>query len=214
MTALVRRDLLLALQSGTGVWLATAFFVLIVVLVPFGVGADPVTLARIAPGMLWVAALLSVLLSLERIVAPDLEDGTIEALAASPLPLEGVALGKALVHWITTGLPLAVVSPLCAVMLQIPSEAIVALVLSLLIGTPALSAIGTFGAALTVGMRHAGLIVALIVLPLAVPVLILGASVAMGQGSGIAVLAALSLAASASLPFATAAALRAAVRGG
>lgn len=214
MRALIWRDLRLALRAGGGFGLALGFFLILVVLVPFGVGPDSATLRPIAPGILWVGALLAALLSLDRIFALDHEDGSLSLLCGAPLPLEGVVLAKALVHWLTTGLPLTLIAPLLGVMLHIAPEAMSWLWLSLALGTPALSAIGAFGAALTVGLRRGGLLLSLLVLPLYVPTLIFGAeltrrgAIGMENQAPLLLLAAISLAALAILPFAAAAALR------
>jgi heme exporter protein B len=212
--ALLLRDLRLAVRAGGGFGLALAFFLIVVVLVPFGVGPDTDVLRRIAPGVLWVAALLAALLSLDRIFALDMEDGALALIATSPLPLEGVALVKAVVHWLTTGLPLTLAAPVLGVLLDMEGAAYGWLLASLALGTPALSMIGTFGAALTVGIRRGGLLLSLIVLPLYVPTLIFGADVvrrgAEGLAAGVpmAMLAGITGGAVALLPFAAAAALR------
>ncbi|MBB3710996.1 heme exporter protein B [Limimaricola variabilis] len=218
MKALLGRDLRLAVRAGGGFGLGLAFFLIVVVLVPFGVGPEAAILARIAPGILWVAALLAALLSLDRIFALDHEDGSLPLLATAPLPMEMLALAKALAHWITTGLPLVVAAPVLGVLLHLPGQAMPWLLLSLAIGTPALSLIGTFGAALTVGLRRGGLLLSLIVLPLYVPVLIFGAEAARRGAEGLPattpllLLAGIGLGCVALLPFATAAALRVTLR--
>jgi heme exporter protein B len=212
--ALLLRDLRLAFRSGGGFGLGLAFFLILAVLVPLGVGAEGGTLGRIAPGILWVGALLSCLLSLDRIFALDHEDGSLDLLATSPLPLEGVVAIKALAHWLVTGLPLTLLAPGLGVLLNLAPGAYGWLVLSLLLGTPTLSIVGAFGAALTVGLRRGGLLLSLLVLPLYVPTLIFGAEVVrrgaegMSLGTPLALLAAISLGAAALLPFAAAAALR------
>lgn len=214
MIALLRRDLALAVRAGGGFGLALAFFLVTVTLTPLGVGADTALLARIAPGILWLGALLACLLSLDRIFALDAEDGSLDLLATAPLPLEGVALAKALAHWLTTGLPLTLAAPGLAILLSLPRPAMGTLVLSLALGTPALSAIGAFGAALTVGLKRGGLLLSLLVLPLYVPTLIFGAEAvrraAQGEGAStpLLLLAGVSLGSLALLPFAAAAALR------
>ena len=214
MRALLIRDLRLAFRSGGGFGLGLAFFLILAVLVPLGVGAEGGTLSRIAPGILWVGALLACLLSLDRIFALDHEDGSLDLLATSPLPLEGVVAIKALAHWLVTGLPLALLAPVLGVLLNLAPPAYGWLVLSLLLGTPALSIVGAFGAALTVGLRRGGLLLSLLVLPLYVPTLIFGAEVVrrgvegIALGTPLALLAAISLGAAALLPFAAAAALR------
>ena len=214
MIALLIRDLRLAMRAGGGFGLGLAFFLIVVVLVPFGVGPETGLLARIAPGILWLGALLACLLSLDRIFALDWEDGSLDLVATSPLPLEGVVSIKAFAHWLTTGLPLVVATPLFGLLLSLPTQGYVPMVLSLLIGTPALSVIGTFGAALTVGLKRGGLLLSLLVLPLYVPTLIFGAEVArrgaegLGYGTPMLMLAGISFGVIALLPFASAAVLR------
>ena len=214
MRALLWRDLQLAMRAGGGFGLALAFFLIVTVLVPLGVGPDPALLARIAPGILWLGALLACLLSLDRLLALDREDGSLDLLATAPLPLEGVLAVKALAHWLTTGLPLVLAAPVLGVLLSLPGPGHVWLTLSLALGTPALSVIGCFGAALTVGLKRGGLLLSLLVLPLYVPTLIFGAEVArrgaagMEVGTPLMVLAGLTAAAAALLPFASAAVLR------
>jgi heme exporter protein B len=214
MIALLRRDLRLALRSGGGVGLALGFFFILCVLVPLGVGPDGPTLGRIAPGVLWVGALLACLLSLDRIFALDAEDGALDLLATAPLPLEGVVIVKALAHWLTTGLPLVALAPVLGLMLNLPMAAQPWLVASLMVGTPALSVIGAFGAALTVGVRRGGLLLSLLVLPLYVPSLVFGAEVVRRAAGGLdpatplLLGGAISAGAVALLPFAAAAALR------
>lgn len=211
---LLARELRLALRLGGGGGIALAFFVLAVVLIPLGVGREPGMLARIAPGVIWIAALLAVLLSLDRLFQADQEDGTLEQLVLSPLALEQVVVLKALAHWLTTGLPLAAVAPVLGLMLQLPAAALPALALGLLLGTPALSLIGAVGAALTVGVRRGGLLLSILVLPLYVPTLIFGARAAENALLDIApwgplgLIAALTLLAAAVGPFAAAFALR------
>lgn len=214
MIALLSRDLKLALRAGGGFGLSLAFFLILCTLVPFGVGPNAGTLATIAPGILWVGALLACLLSLDRLFALDWEDGALELLATSPLPFETIASAKALAHWLTTGLPLTLLSPLLALMLHLPPEAMTTLMLSFALGTPALSWIGTFGAGLTVGLKRGGLLLALLVLPLYVPTLIFGAEAVARQAADLSptqpllLLGGITLATIALMPFATAAALK------
>ncbi|WP_282094890.1 heme exporter protein CcmB [Epibacterium ulvae] len=214
MIALLFRDLQLAFRAGGGFGLGLAFFLIVVVLVPFAVGPQSELLARIAPGVLWIGALLACLLSLDRVLALDWEDGSLDLLATAPLPLEAIVTMKSCAHWITTALPLVVISPLLGVLLHLPGAGYLWLVISLLLGTPALSVIGTFGAALTVGLKRGGLLLSLLVLPLYVPTLIFGAEVARRGAAGLAVetpllmLAGISAASLAVLPFASAAVLR------
>ena len=175
MIALLQRDLRLALRAGGGFGLGLAFFLMVAVLVPLGVGPEGALLARIAPGILWLGALLACLLSLDRMFALDFEDGALDLMAVSPLPLEGVVAMKALAHWMVTGLPLVIIAPVLGVLLSLAPGGYVWLVVALGLGSPALSLIGGFGAALTVGLKRGGLILSLIVLPMYVPTLIFGA---------------------------------------
>lgn len=214
MIALLIRDIRLAVRAGGGFGLGLAFFLLVAVIVPLGVGPEPAVLARIAPGILWVGALLACLLSLDRIFALDYEDGSLDLLAVSPMPLEMVVAVKSLAHWLVTGLPLVAVSPVLGLLLNLQPSGYVWLVISLALGTPALSVIGAFGAALTVGVKRGGLLMSLLVLPLYMPTLIFGAEVVKRGAQGLAVstplalLAAITGGAVALLPFASAAALR------
>ncbi|WP_370158572.1 heme exporter protein CcmB, partial [Salipiger bermudensis] len=169
MIALLTRDLRLAVRAGGGFGLGLAFFLIVTVLVPFGVGPETGLLSRIAPGVLWIGALLACLLSLDRIFALDWEDGSLDLLATAPLPMEGIVSIKALAHWLTTGLPLVLAAPVLGVLLSLPLEGYLWVLVSLAAGTPALSVIGTFGAALTVGLKRGGLLLSLLVLPLYVP---------------------------------------------
>lgn len=214
MIALLIRDLRLAMRAGGGFGLGLAFFLIVVTLVPFGVGPQATLLAAIAPGILWLGALLACLLSLDRIFALDWEDGSLDLLATAPLPMEAIVSVKALAHWLTTGLPLVLASPLFGLLLNLPAAGFKPLILSLVLGTPALSVIGTFGAALTVGLRRGGLLLSLLVLPLYVPTLIFGAEMARRGVAGLdigvpmAMLAGITCGTIALLPFASAAALR------
>lgn len=214
MIALLMRDLRLAIRAGGGFGLGLAFFLIVVVLVPFGVGPNSGLLSKIAPGVLWLGALLACLLSLDRIFALDWEDGSLDLLATAPLPLEAIVSVKALAHWLTTGLPLVLAAPVFAILLNLPAAGYGPLVLSLLIGTPALSVIGTFGAALTVGLKRGGLLLSLLVLPLYVPTLIFGAEMArrsiegLNAQTSLLMLAGITCAVIALLPFASAAVLR------
>ncbi|SHK75322.1 heme exporter protein B [Roseovarius marisflavi] len=214
MIALLIRDFRLAMRAGGGFGLGLAFFLIVVTLVPFGVGPQSALLATIAPGILWLGALLSCLLSLDRIFALDWEDGSLDLLATSPLPMEAIVTVKALAHWVTTGLPLVLAAPVFALLLNMPAAGYQPLVLSLLLGTPALSVIGTFGAALTVGLKRGGLLLSLLVLPLYVPTLIFGAEMARRGAEGfdtttpLLMLAGITCGTIALLPFASAAVLR------
>ena len=213
MWSLILRDIRLALRSGGGFVLTLAFFLIVIMIVPFGVGADLGLLSRIAPGILWIGALLSCLLSLDRIFQLDWEDGTLEALATSPIPLSGIATAKATAHWLTTGLPITLASLPLGYLLSLNHNSYFLLLTSLAIGTPALSFIGTFGAALTVGVKRGGLLLSLLILPLYIPTLMLGAqSMSVGTNNPIellALIAAISFMCIALLPFACAIALRA-----
>ncbi|MCB1398704.1 MAG: heme exporter protein CcmB [Rhodobacteraceae bacterium] len=214
MIALLLRDLRLAIRAGGGFGLGLAFFLIVVTLVPFGVGPEGGVLARIAPGILWVGALLACLLSLDRIFALDFEDGSLDLLATAPIPLEGVVTIKAVAHWLTTGLPLVLAAPVFGVLLHLEGSAYFWLVLSLALGTPALSVLGAFGAALTVGLKRGGLLLSLLVLPLYVPTLIFGAELVRRGASGmetqvpLLMLAGITAACIAVVPFASAAAIR------
>src|SRR5690348_7458786 len=169
---LLRRDLRLALRQGGEVGLVLGFFVLAVLLFPFGVGPEPQLLGRIAGGIIWVAALLAAVLSLDRLFAADHADGGLDLIALSPAPLEVAVLAKAAAHWLATGLPLSLLSPVLAIVVDLDPAAIPVLALGLLIGTPALSLLGAVAAALTLGARRPGVLVALLVLPLYLPPLI------------------------------------------
>jgi heme exporter protein B len=214
MIALLLRDLRLATRAGGGFGLGLVFFLTVVTLVPFGVGPEGAVLARIAGGILWVGALLACLLSLDRIFALDYEDGSLDLLATAPIPMEAVVVVKALAHWLTTGLPLVLAAPLLGVLLHLPGPAFLWLLVSLALGTPALSVLGTFGAALTVGLKRGGLLMSLLVLPLYVPTLIFGAEVVRRGAAGMPVevpllmLSGITAASIALMPFASAAALR------
>lgn len=212
--AIVGRDLRLALGQGGGAALAVAFFVLAVALFPLGVGPEPDVLRRIGAGVLWVAALLAVLLSLDRLFQADHEDGSLDLLALAPLPLEIAVLAKCVAHWLATGLPVIVAAPLLALLLGMEAGGLGALVVAMLLGTPTLSLVGAIGAALTVGVRRGGVLLTILVLPLYVPVLIFGAAAidgaVAGPGAGphLLILGGLFLGSLALAPWAAAAALR------
>ncbi|MDJ0858029.1 MAG: heme exporter protein CcmB [Dinoroseobacter sp.] len=214
MRALLFRDLALAVKAGGGFGLSLAFFLIVVVLVPFGVGPDTGVLREVATGVLWVGALLACLLSLDRIFQLDYEDGSLDLLVTSPVPLEGLVAVKALAHWLTTGLPLTLVAPILGVLLNLEPTGFGWIVVSLALGTPALSMIGTFGAALTVGLKRGGLLLSLLVLPLYVPTLIFGAETVRRAVDGfdnttpLLMLSGITLGTLAILPFAAAAAIR------
>ncbi len=173
---MVRRDLRLAFRQGMDSVMVVMFFVLAVVLFPFGVGPEPNILARIASGVIWVAALLASMLSLERLFQIDYEDGSLELLALSPIALEFIVLAKVVAHWLTTGLPLLIAAPLLAVLMNMNGEGFGVLLAALLIGTPTLSLIGAIGAALVLGSRRGGVLLSLLILPLYIPILIFGVS--------------------------------------
>lgn len=214
LRALLLRDLRLAASAGGTGLMSLAFFAVVLTLAPFGLGADPALLARIAPGIIWIAALLAAVLSLERLFQADFEDESLDLLALSSLGLSGVVLVKALAQWLAAGLPLVVSAPLFALMMGIDASGYLALVVGLAIGTPALFLIGALGAGLALGVRRGGLLIALIVLPLEIPVLIFGvaavqASVGGGHaGPSLMLLGAHTLLALAFVPIAAAAALR------
>jgi heme exporter protein B len=174
--SIVRRDLHLSFRQGMDSLMVVAFFVLAVVLFPFGIGPEANVLARIAPGVIWVAALLASMLSLERLFQADYEDGSLELLALQPVALEITVMAKVTVHWLTTGLPLIVATPLLAVLMNLPEEGFQPFLIALLLGTPSLSLIGAIGAALILGSRRGGILLSLLVLPLYIPVLIFGVS--------------------------------------
>ncbi|MBI3898220.1 MAG: heme exporter protein CcmB [Gammaproteobacteria bacterium] len=212
--SIVRRDLTVALRRAQDALTPVIFFAIVVSLFPLGVGPEPATLATIAPGVLWVAALLSTMLSLPRMFSNDYADGTLEQLLLAPHPLSVLVLAKVLAHWLLTGLPLVLLSPLLALQLQLPADAIGTLTLSLLLGTPVLSLLGATGVALTLGLRGGGVLVSLLVLPLYTPVLIFGAGSVAAAATGLDTEAYLSLLgaflvlALSFAPWATAAALR------
>ncbi|WP_417518652.1 heme exporter protein CcmB [Minwuia sp.] len=170
----IGRDLMLARRQGGGGLLVIAFFVMVIMLFPLGIGPEPEILSRISSGTIWVAALLSVLLSLDRLFQADLEDGSLDQLALLPVPLSIVVLGKVVAHWLTTGLPLILATPVLAVLMQMPEDGFLTLIGAMALGTPTLSLIGAIGAALTVGVRRGGVLLTLIVTPLYIPVLIFG----------------------------------------
>ena len=216
LLALFRRDLRVGRRIGGGAALGVVFFFILVALIPFGVGPDLNLLSRIGPAILWIAALLATLLGLDRLFQSDRDDGSLDLLLMSRSPAEAIVLVKCATHWLLTGLPLVVASPIFGLMLGMDAKALVQTTASLAVGTPALTMLGAIGAALTVGLRKGGLLMAILILPLCVPVLIFGVSTATaGLGNPIPfatpflVLCALSLATIAGAPFAAAAALRA-----
>lgn len=214
LAAVVRRDLLLAWRRRADVLTTLAFFVIVVSLFPLGVGPEPNLLRTMAPGVLWVAALLATLLSLVRLFAADYQDGTLEQMLLSTEPLVLIVLGKVAAYWLTTGLPLVLVTPVLGLQFDLEQSALGVLILSLALGTPTLCLIGAVGAALTLGLRGGGVLLALLILPLYVPVLIFGAGAVGAQTAGLGpaahllLLAACLLLALVAAPLATAAALR------
>ena len=213
-TLLLKRDLLLAVRHRSEMINPLLFFVLVTSLFPLGIGADPILLRAVGPGVIWVAALLAALLSLEGIFRSDFEDGTLEQFLLSSHPVSVLVIAKVLAHWLITGLPLLVISPLLGVLLGLPGDAIIILLVTLALGTPVLSLIGAVGVALTVGLRKGGMILSLLVLPLYVPLFIFAASAVDTAAAGLPVSAHLSLISALLVlalslsPLATAAALR------
>ena len=211
---LVRRDLRLAYRRGGDSVNVVIFFLLTVTLFPFAVGPEQAILMRIAPGVIWVVALLAAMLSLDRLFRGDFDDGSLDLMILSPLPLEMTVLAKCLAHWLTTGLPLVVASPLLAVLLAMDGEGFITLIGTMLLGTPILSLIGAIGAALTVSLRGGGVLISLLVLPLYIPVLIFGVGAVDAAVYGLAarphvlVLGAMLIASLPLCPWASAAALR------
>ena len=216
--ALLRRDLRLAFRQGFDAALSIVFFILAAVLFPFAIGPDPSLLAPIAAGVVWVTALLASLLSLERLFLADYQDGALDLLALAPEPLSAIVLAKVAAHWLTTGLPLMLATPLVGILLGAPIAAVLPLLASLALGTPSLSLIGALGAGLSLGARRGGVLIPLLVLPLYLPVLIFGAAAVEAGMNGaslyapLAILGALLLAALPLAPLAAAAAVRNALR--
>lgn len=215
LSALFLRDIRIAMRAGGGASIAVLFFLIVVTLTPFAVGPDLALLKRIGPAMLWIGALLASLLALDRLLAADRDDGSLDLLTMTSAPLELTVAVKALAHWLTTGLPLAIATPLFALFLNVEGSAGFAVALTLLAGTPALTFLGLIGAAVTVTLRRGGLLLSVLVLPLAVPVLIFGAAASNAALSGpldfgtpFTILCALSLISFVIGPFAAAMALR------
>lgn len=212
--ATLKRDLVIAFKRKNDLLNPIMFFLIVVSLFPLGISPDPVELSKVSAGVVWVSALLASMLSLDNLYRADYEDGSLEQLLLSPQPLYFLVLAKNIAHWLISGLPVVVLSPLLAYMLYLPSEAYWALVLTLLIGTPVLSLFGSIGVALTVGLGSRGLILAVIVLPLSTPVLIIGAKAVtdvmfgLPVGSHFALLGAILALALTMAPLASAAALR------
>lgn len=211
---IVRRDLTLAVRRRSDVFTTLFFFIIVVSLFPLGIGPEMNTLRLIAPGVVWVAALLASMLALERLFSVDFEDGTLEQMLLTPQPVTLLVLGKVAAHWLVTGLPLVLMAPLLGLQYDLSTEALGVLLLSLLLGTPALSLIGAIGAALTLGLRGGGVLVSLLVLPLCIPVLIFGAGAVeanvsgLGEQGHLSMLGAILLLSLVLAPVATSAALR------
>ena len=216
LLALLRRDLILAARQGGGAGTALGFFLTVLVLLPIGIGPDQVTLQRLAPGILWITLLLSVLLSVDRIFQQDFEDGSLEVMAMAPPALELVVLTKAIAHWLSTSLPLSLAAPFLGVLLNLKTDIIWPLALAMILGSIALSLLATIGASLTVNLRRGGLLLSILVLPLYVPVLVFGMSACTGSPDvvmpSLLILSAIALASLVLSPIAAAAALRAYLR--
>jgi heme exporter protein B len=215
LAAILVRDMRLAVRVGGGALIGALFFLIVVTLVPFAIGPDLVLLARIGPAILWLGALLATLLALDRLIAKDQEDGSLDLILMARVPLELALAAKALAHWLTTGLPLVIAAPLLGLLLNLDPAATGAVALTLAAGTPALTFIGLIGAALTVALRRGGLLLAILVLPLTIPVLIFGVAAANAAiigpvpfGTPFSILCALSLISIVIGPFAAAVALR------
>ncbi len=181
----LKRDLLLSYRRKSDLVNPLIFFLMVATLFPLGVSPDPTFLADVAPGVVWVAALLATLLSMDSLFRSDFEDGTLEQILLSPQPLYMVVLAKVLAHWMLTGLPLTILAPVLGVMLFLPADGMWGLVLSLLLGTPTLSLVGAIGAALTVGLRKGGVLISLLVLPLYIPLLIFGSAAVQAAVTGL-----------------------------
>ena len=213
--ALLTRDMRLAVRVGGGALIGVLFFLIVVTLIPFAIGPDLALLARIGPAILWLGALLASLLALDRLLAMDYEDGSLDLLLTARLPLELALVAKAAAHWLTTGLPLVIAAPLLGLLLNLEAKATAAVALTLLVGTPALTFIGLIGAALTIALRRGGLLLAVLVLPLTVPVLVFGVAATNAAivgpvpfGTPFTILCALTLMSLVVGPFAAALALR------
>jgi heme exporter protein B len=215
LSALMLRDVRLAVRIGGGALIGVLFFLIVVTVVPFATGPDLALLARVGPAVLWLGALLASLLALDRLIAMDYEDGSLDLMLTAQVPLELALIAKAMAHWLSTGLPLVIVTPLLGLLVNLDPRATGAVALTLLVGTPALTLIGLIGAALTVTLRRGGLLLAVLVLPFTIPVLIFGVAAANAAIGGLvpfaapfAILCALTLVSSVVGPFAAAAAIR------
>jgi len=217
LLAMIRRDLLLVMRRKSEVLTALFFFVVVTSLFPLGIGADTALLRKIAPGVIWVAALLSTLLGLQRMFAADYADGALEQIALSPQPMVLLVAGKMIAHWMVCGLPLVILAPIIGIQFDLDTSSLYILMGTLLLGTPVLSLLGSIGAALTLGVRGGSILMSLLVLPLYIPVLIFGAgavyanSVGLGTSGHFSLLGALLILALAFAPWVSAAALRIAI---
>jgi heme exporter protein B len=217
LLAIIHRDLLLVMRRKSEVLTAVFFFVVVTSLFPLGIGADAVLLRKIAPGVIWVSALLSTLLGLHRMFAADYHDGALEQLALSPQPMVLLVAGKMIAHWIVCGLPLVLLAPIIGIQFDLDSNSLYVLMASLLLGTPVLSLLGSIGAALTLGVRGGGVLMSLIILPLYIPVLIFGAgavyanSVGLDTSGHFSLLGALLILALAFIPWVSSAAVKIAI---
>ncbi|GAL23120.1 ABC transporter [Vibrio maritimus] len=217
MMKIIRRELLIAFRRQADIFNPLWFFIIVITLFPLSIGPEPNLLARISAGIVWVAALLSALLSLERLFKDDFQDGSLEQMMLMPIPLQLVVMAKIIAHWLLTGLPLIIISPLLAILLSLDSNTWIAVVLTLLVGTPTLSFIGAIGVALTVGLQKGGVLLSLLVLPLYIPILIFAtsaidaASLGVAYNGQLALLAAMLAGAMTLTPFAISAALRVSV---
>ncbi|EOU2462287.1 heme exporter protein CcmB [Vibrio navarrensis] len=214
MTTIIRRELLIAFRRQADVLNPLWFFIIVITLFPLSIGPEPNLLARIAAGIVWVAALLSALLSLERLFRDDFQDGSLEQMMLMPIPLQLVVISKVISHWVLTGLPLILISPVLAIILSLDFNTWLAVVLTLLVGTPTLSFIGAIGVGLTVGLQKGGVLLSLLILPLYIPILIFAtsaidaAALGMGYSGQLAILGAMLVGATTLTPFAISAALR------
>ncbi|MFA0086146.1 heme exporter protein CcmB [Vibrio sp. 10N.286.49.C2] len=214
---IIRRELLIAFRRQADIFNPLWFFIIVITLFPLSIGPEPNLLARIAAGIVWVAALLSALLSLERLFKDDFQDGALEQMMLMPIPLSLVVMAKIIAHWLLTGLPLILISPLLSVLLSLDFDTWLAVVLTLLVGTPTLSFIGAIGVALTVGLQKGGVLLSLLVLPLYIPILIFAtsaidaASLGVAYNGQLALLAAMLAGAMTLTPIAISAALRVSV---
>lgn len=217
INSIIRRELLIAFRRQADIFNPLWFFIIVITLFPLSIGPEPGLLSRIAPGIVWVAALLSALLSLERLFRDDFQDGALEQMMIMPVPLSVVALSKVIAHWLLTGVPLILISPLLAILLSLNFDTWLGVVATLLLGTPTLSFIGAIGVALTVGLQKGGVLLSLVVLPLYIPILIFAtsaidaASLGMAYNGQLAILAAMLVGAMTLTPFAISAALRVSV---